>query len=293
MLAIDPVDPSKLTLVGKPAAVPGEFTNTVAASAKHKLVCVGATGAVAGISCAPFDGRSGIGKMDALRAFDIKQSTPPVGPTNTLSQVFWSNDESTLFATIKGDPAKNNTGFLAAFAVDCNGRAAAVSARGVQSSPRGTAVLFGSLPIPKTSNIFATDASFGGAVLSVDGTGHASLGAAQPIDGQKATCWVTISRASNSAFVSDVATPRLVEMSLDNASIIGQVDLASTGANGMIDLKASADLLYALAPGSANTSTQVLVMNVKGGSKQAKLVQQFDAGALGAGAISQGMAVLE
>jgi hypothetical protein len=79
MFTIDKADPTKLKMVGKPVAVPGEFPNTIAASEKNKLVCVGMTGAVAGISCAPFDARNGIGKMDNLRKFDIKQSTPPVG----------------------------------------------------------------------------------------------------------------------------------------------------------------------------------------------------------------------
>lgn len=298
MFAIDKADPTKLTMVGKPVAVPGEFPNTVAASSKNRLVCVGMTGAVAGISCAPFDDKNGIGKMDNLRAFDIGQSTPPVGPTNTVSQVFWSNDQSKLFATVKGDPAKNNTGFLSTFPIDgcSSGRSKAgikLSSTEERSVVNGTAVLFGSLPVPNSQDIFATDASFGGAILSVDGNDQGSLAASQEIQGQKATCWVTISPATKSAFVTDVATPRLVEMSLTDAKILGQVDLASTGSGGMIDLRASGNFIYALSPGDNNTSTKVLVMDVKGGSKQAKLVQSFDVAPLGGGATSQGMAILE
>jgi hypothetical protein len=298
MFTIDKADPTKLKMVGKPVAVPGEFPNTIAASEKNKLVCVGMTGAVAGISCAPFDARNGIGKMDNLRKFDIKQSTPPVGPTNTVSQVFWSNDQSTLLTTVKGDPTKNNTGFFSTFPVqacsDSKSKGArALSSTEVRSMVQNTSVLFGSLPIPNTKNVFVTDASFGGAILSVNGKGQGSLAAAQPISGQKATCWVAISQASKSAFVTDVATPRLVEMSLSDAKILGQVDLASTGAGGMIDLRASGNFLYVLAPGTNATNTNVLVMDVKGGSKGAKLVQSFDVSSLGGGASSQGMAILE
>ena len=292
MLSVSPDDPTQLTLVGEPVAIPGEFPNTVAASAQNGLVCVGATGAVAGVSCANFD-ENGIGAMDELRPFDIQQSTPPVGPTNTVSQVFWSNDQSKLFTTVKGDPTKNNTGFLSVFEVEsAQGQAKCLSRDETRSSPEGTAVLFGSLPIPGTSRIFATDASFGAAILSVGADNTASAEAAQEVEGQTATCWVTISSTTNTAFVTDVGVPRIVEMSLDDASIVGELDLADTGAAGLIDLRAAGGMMYVLAGGGGNSSAQVLVMDAKT-SGSLSLMQAFDLGALGAGANSQGMAVLE
>src|SRR5689334_17539099 len=110
MLSISPSDPTKLTPVGQPVSIPGEFANTVAASPKHNIVCAGTSGALAGVACGRFSDRGGLGPMDGLRPFDLGQTTPPVGPTNTLSQVFFSADESMLFATVKGDPAANKTG---------------------------------------------------------------------------------------------------------------------------------------------------------------------------------------
>ncbi|KAJ8128505.1 hypothetical protein O1611_g5126 [Lasiodiplodia mahajangana] len=58
MFAISPKDPLNLKPVGSPAPVPGEFPNTVAASAKNSLVCTAMSGAVAGISRvhSPHDG---------------------------------------------------------------------------------------------------------------------------------------------------------------------------------------------------------------------------------------------
>ena len=56
--------------------------------------------------------------MDELRSFDFEQTTPPVGPTNRVSEGFFSKDERRLFATVKGDPIKNNTGFFSVFAVE-------------------------------------------------------------------------------------------------------------------------------------------------------------------------------
>ena len=300
MFAIDAKDPTKLTMVGQPAQLPGEFPVTVGASAKNNVACVGMTGSTAGISCASFDAKQGLGAMDNLRPFDLGQSTPPVGPTNTVSQVFFSDDQATMFATVKGDPTKNNTGFLASFPVNAAGggcKAASVGAQGQQTSPEGTAVLFGSAAIPGSSDLFVTDASFGGAVLSMQqAAGGSSQAAGAPqvvgkgvVDGQKATCWAAISPATNTAFVTDVGVNHLVEMSLKDASIQSQTDLSANGDPGLIDLKAAGKMVYALSPGNGTTNAAVTVMD----ATSKKQVQHLDMKALGLDGNAMGMAVLE
>lgn len=295
MLAIDAHDPTKLTVVGASATLPGEFPNTVAASDKYKLVCVGLTGATAGVACAPYSA-SGIGAVDALRPFNLGQTTPPAGPLNTVSQVFFSGDETTLYATVKGNPAVNNTGFLAAFPVQntrstCHA-AASVASTGVTSSPSGTAVLFGSSPIKGSTNLFVTDASFGGAVLSVDAAGKASTVGKGVVAGQAATCWVAISPATNTAFVTDVGVDRLVEISLTDASIQGSpIDLSASNGGvdpGLTDLRAAGSFVYALSPGNGTTEAAITVVNAL--TKQA--VQHVSVAALGLTKSAQGMAIL-
>jgi hypothetical protein len=301
MFAIDAQDPTKLTMVGQPAKLPGEFPVTVGASAKHNLACVGMTGATAGISCAAFDAKQGLGAMDNLRAINLGQTTPPVGPTNTVSQVFFSDDQATMFATVKGDPTKNNTGFLASFPVNAaGGQAASVAAKGDQQSPEGTAVLFGSSAIPGSADLFVTDASFGAAVLgqqqqaAAGGKGkQAAAGAVQVVgkgvvDGQKATCWATISPATNTAFVTDVGNNRLVEMSIKDASIKNEIDLSANGDPGLIDLKAAGNMVYALSPGNGTTNAAVTVLD----AKAKKQVQHVDMKALGLDGNAMGVAVL-
>jgi hypothetical protein len=293
MMAIANNDPTALSCVGKPITVPGEFPNTVAASAKNKIACVGTTGAKAGISCASFS-HKGLSKMDNLRAFDLGQTTPPVGPLNTASQTFFSADESALFTTVKGDPTVNNTGFLSMFPVQAGQRGGnTVSTKEVRSSPKGTAVLFGSAVMPKDpSSLFVTDASFGAAVLKVDSAGQASVKGSAAIEGQKATCWATISDSTNSAFVTDVAVNRVVEMSLDDASIIKELDLSANGDPGLIDLRAAGDFVYALSPGNGTTNAAITVLDVSGGKGSMKQVQHFDLGSMGVGKSAQGMAIM-
>ncbi|KAH7355558.1 hypothetical protein BKA66DRAFT_503068 [Pyrenochaeta sp. MPI-SDFR-AT-0127] len=292
MMTISATDPTYLTMVGQPVAIPGQFPNTVAASMKHKLVCVGTTGAVAGISCASF-AKQGLGKMDSLRPFEIGQTTPPIGPTNTVSQTFFSIDESALFTTVKGDPAVNNTGFLSVFQVrQSNSGAAYLATKDTRSSPAGTAVLFGSATIPNDpSSIFVTDASFGAAVVSLDDNAQASIVRAQSIDGQKATCWATVSDATNSAFVTDVGVNRVVEMSLRDASVLGQLDLSTNGDPGLIDLKAAGNFVYALSPGNGTTEAAITVLDISDGQGSMKLAQHFKLNGT-AGKNAQGLAVM-
>lgn len=291
MFAIDRADPTKLKMVGNPVSVKGEFPNTVAASEKHKIVCVTSTGAVAGISCGSFSS-CGIGAMDDLRPIDLKQTTPPVGPTNTVSQVFFSNDQDTLYVTVKGDPSKNSTGFLGAFPVQgksaCMAKAS-VSREGVMSSPEGTVVLFGSSRIPKSTDLFVTDASFGAVVLAIDPkTEVATAKGKGVIEGQKATCWSTISPASNTAFVTDVALNRLVEMSLTDARIVSIIDLATNGDPGLIDLEAAGKFVYALSPGNGTTPAAVTVVDVTSKAQ----VQHLQLKVAGLSKNAQGMALL-
>ena len=297
MMAIDSQDPTKLTMVGQPVAIPGEFPNTVAASAKNNLACVGTTGAKSGISCASFSA-AGLGQMDMLRPFDLGQTTPPVGPTNSVSQTFFSADESQLFTTVKGDPMANKTGFLSVFPVSqvagSNGNAVkSLAAQDVRTSPPGTAVLFGATTIPGTSKVFSTDASFGAAVLSMgSGANPPTVIASQAIAGQKATCWVTISNSTGSAFVTDVGTNRIVEMSVENAMILSNTDLSANGDPGLIDLKAVGDFVYALSPGNGTTPAAVTVMDVSGGQGRPMVAQHFVLSSLGVGKTAQGMAAV-
>ncbi|KAI1110793.1 hypothetical protein F5Y14DRAFT_454634 [Nemania sp. NC0429] len=298
MFAISPKDPLRLKPVGSPVSVPGEFPNTVAASAKNSLVCVGMSGAVAGISCGSFSAQTGLGRMDSLRSIPLGQTTPPVGPTNTVSHAFFSEDESTLLTMIKGDPATNKTGFVSVLPIQkkrsCRGNSVVSSAaqKDMRSTPGGTAVLFGSQIIPGTNKVFATDASFGAAILDVDlSSGRAKALSTQKIDGQSATCWSAFAPATGTVFVTDVAVPRIVEMSAKNASIISETQLADTGASGFIDLKASGEFLYALAPGNGTVEPMILVMDLSGGPATAKPIQTFSLQGM-AGANAQGIAII-
>jgi hypothetical protein len=249
-----------------------------------KMVCVAHTGAKAGVSCASVDATKGIGKFDALRAFNLKQTTPATGPLDGIGTTFFSEDGTMLVTTVKGnpmDPNKAFPGFVSIFLVQ-NGK---VGTKDTQTTPAGTAVLFGTAPIPGTNNLLATDASFGSATLDLKNLQKPI--AMTKLDNQKATCWSTISKATGTGFVTDVGVNHLVEVDLKTGEKIK--DLQSQNGNpGMIDLQAAGKMIYALAPGNGTTKATVTVFDVSGGKGTAKEVQNF--AVQGADNKAQGMA---
>ncbi|KAL8707611.1 MAG: hypothetical protein Q9220_007398 [cf. Caloplaca sp. 1 TL-2023] len=281
MLAIDAADPSKLTMVGQPVNTMGDFPVTAAVSIKNQIACVGNTGVRAGIACFAMNAQTGLKPLMHSRIdFPINQTTPPVGPTNTVSQVLFNQDESMLITTVKGDPTKNNTGFLSMLPIQ-NGCPAA---QDIRSSPTGTAVLFGTASIPGSTDLLATDASFGAATISTTGT--PTVLSKVSVSGQKATCWAAISPLTRTAFVTDVSKNRIVEIDPANGNVLQTTELPNQNP-GMIDLVAGGHMVYALSPGNGTTRAAVAVMDVS--TRPAKLVQNFEP--KGAGKSSQGLTV--
>ena len=261
MFSIDPNDPTKLTMIGQPADTLGEFPLSVSLSTTLNQACVANSGAKNGIACFSMCQTKGLVPLDTtLRSFGLNQTTPPVGPTNTVSQTFFNADSSALITTVKGNPAVNNTGFLSVFPVANN----AVSMQDTRSSPAGTAVLFGTALLSNSSNIFVTDASFGSATLALSSSNIATVQASTKIADQVATCWATISGATGTGFVTDVLVNHLVEVDTNSGALIRELSLTN-GNPGMIDLEAAGNFIYALSPGNATVKSAVTVFDVSGG----------------------------
>lgn len=285
MFKIDQTDAANLTMVGEPAVIPGEFPVTVGASMKYNMACVGYTGAKSGTSCAKFT-RMGLGQMKQVVGFDLGQTTPPVGPTNTVAQVLFTAGESRLITTVKGDPNTNKTGFISVlpFQDVCSSTFEDVD---IRSSPPGTAVLFGGVNVPYTSDLFITDASFGTTLLNLNQTTEkVSVEQKVTIKGQGATCWAAYSQARESFFVTDAAVNRLIEISEDGSKIMSILDLEN-GDPGLIDLETSGRFVYALSPGNGTTPAAITVVDSFKGCQ----IQHFSLDKLGAGKRSQGMAI--
>ncbi|KAL8689900.1 MAG: hypothetical protein Q9218_004535 [Villophora microphyllina] len=281
MMAIDPHNTFALRIVGSPVSTMGDFPVTVAISPRNNMACVANSGAKAGIACFSMHQERGLAPlMDKQISFPTNQTTPPVGPWNTVSQVLFNRDESALLTTVKGDPRNNITGFLSTLPIQ-NDRPAAQDTRSV---PNGIALLFGTTLIPGTSDILATDAFFGALTISLDGAQPKTI-AKTTVPDQADTCWAVISPVTRTGFVTDLLVNSIVEIEPLSGRILQNTILPNDNP-GMTDLVAAGKLLYALSPGLGNTSAAVAVVDVS--QRPAKLLQNFEFN--GGSKSAQGMA---
>jgi hypothetical protein len=281
VMSIPRHNPTNLTLLNS-ADVLGDFPVTVGVSSILKMACVGSTGTASGVSCAPFT-QAGLGTFDALRSIPLNQTNPPTGPLNSIAQVFFNSDSTSLITIVKGDGTMPDTGLIAIYPV-VNG---VPSMTPQNTSPANTAVMFGSANIPGTNNLLVTDAAFGFVIL--DQANLSTPLAVTNITGQGATCWATVSASTGTGFVTDVLVSHIVEMDLTTGAIISDVDAGNNG-QGMIDLTNAGGHVIALSPGNGTVDGAVTVFDVSGGAGTVKSLQNLVMP--GVTRFAQGMAVL-
>ena len=286
MFRIDAFDPTKLTLVGQPVAT-AQYPISLAVSKTYQKVCVASAGNTAGLACASFSPVNGIGKLDTLRPYFTTPNTPASTQFNSIGDVYFSNDEKVLFTSVRGNGQGFN-GFLSAYPVV----GGAVSYKQVTSSPAGSEFLYGSVPIPGSSNILSADLGqgIGGAlIINVNSQLQGTTAKDIKIPGQSMTCWATISSVTNTGFLTDPGTSSLSEVDLQTGTLVKQ----ESGDIAMIDIRAAGNYLYALSVGNvtdpAVAPPAVAVFDVSGGRGTAKQIQNF--APQGATARAQGMAV--
>ncbi|KAK6525847.1 hypothetical protein TWF281_010891 [Arthrobotrys megalospora] len=284
MFNIDPRHPTCLTMVGKPASTMGDFPVAVAYSKKLKTACVLNSGASDGVACYSVSARTGLKPLDkSARKFNIGQSTPPVGPTGTVSDIFFTPDSKSLIVMVKGNPPTNVAGFVAVFPVH-NGK---VSLTPVKSNPTGSVALFGSSMISNT-DIIATDAGFGTMKLKLNPQTHAVVADVKTtIAGQAATCWTAFSAKTGSVYVTDIKMNRIEEVSASSGKVVSVLNFTN-GNMGNIDDAVGGDFLYTLSP--STKKVDIAVVGLACGQGNMKELGTFSI-ANGANQFSQGLAI--
>jgi hypothetical protein len=249
------------------------------------LICVANTGAASGVSCSKFNPDTGIEGFDTLRPIPLGQSTPPTGPANGLAQVFFTEDSSKLIAIVKGNGTSADPGFLAVFPIEQ--ASSTPSYDFTRASPEGAYFLFGSTTIPGTTKILASDAGFGAFIIDL--LEPEVPVAATNITNGKAPCWAITSPVSGTGFIDDVLVSQLVEVDLVTGAIVSSID-CENNQQGMIDMEAAGNKIYALSPGNGTVPAAVTVFDVSGGRGSQQAVQNFRVDF--AGKYAEGLAVL-
>lgn len=284
MFSIDPWNPMKPKLLGCKSSK-GDFPVAVAVSLKHKMVCVANTGINAGVSCASFDPTRGMGDFDELRRFNVGQTqNPPTGPVPGVGDIIFNGDESEIVVFAKGN-GKDIPGFVETYAVLQNG---SLSKQGEQFMPPGLGAEFGSAVIPWADNlVFSSQANFGAVVLDLKNL-TAQLMAKTNITGQGATCWAEVSTYTGTGFVTDPTINHLVETNLTTGAILSEYFPPNYNV-GMTDFRIMDSKMWLLSAGNGTTPASICTIDISGGPKSAKQIQNIAIS--GATANAQGLAV--
>jgi 6-phosphogluconolactonase (cycloisomerase 2 family) len=289
LFSIDPNTPSDLKSVGPPMSSGGEFPMSVAFTSDGTALCALNAGAMDGVQCFTVNATTGLTVMPNTRRFlGMNQTTPPSGPLGTASQVIFSQDDSTLYAAVKGNPKANVTGYIAAWNMTAEG----LSEEFVRVElPQDAVAPFSLTPIPNTNAFFSADAGVGADVF--DFSMGAEMAAASPmtrslaIPNQGATCWSAYSPQTGSYYVSDLITSTITEIALNGTnmtpSILNSYPIQAGVATLDLEVASlgSQDYLYILMPNTsavnvlrldqAGNATQLQQMDIAGPARQLNL----------------------
>lgn len=248
MIAIDAIDPCKLSVIGWPVSTMGESPVTAAISLKNNIACVANSGAKAGIAFF----RNGLPERphpvdaESNRLSHQAEHTSNRPLQNCLSRLLqqqWVNSDD------NGQGRSRQKQFRLSLHPPNQPRP--TCRLRLAHSPNGTAILFGAVVIPHTFNILATDVAFGAATLTI-ADGSAQVLAQANIPDQVKTCWVAISPYTNTAFVTDLVKNHIVELD-PTTEVIKQITDLPNANPGMTDLVATGKFVYALSPGNGTT----------------------------------------
>jgi len=273
MFSINPNNPTELTIVGPPVNSGGEFPISVAHSAQTGQLCVLNGGHVNGVSCFKVNPTRGLVPLpNTTRLLNINQTSPPIGPQHTGSQVLFSSTGDRLIAAVKGTNATaDDLGYLAVWDVSKDG---SLSQNYTKTS--GGNELFSMSLIPGTDAILVSDPNSGFVIYDYSKNKNSANVITGHITGQTDTCWTIFSQRSGTFFLSDRLAPAVWELAIDehlHGTVVHQYQQAA--GSELLDINIARfqgkEYLYVLAAGL--NSINVLAINDPGKSQ---LIQSYN-----------------
>lgn len=290
MFAINPNQPSQLSVVGAPVSSQGEFPVSLAVSAVSGNVCVLNGGQFNSVACFKPDSQLGLVSIDnSFRELGINQTAgAPTGPAGTVSHLLFNVDGSKLVASVKGVPP--NPGFLAVWDVAADGSLSEQFQ--AVTPPNGGLLPFGMSNFPHgPMTLVVTDAGIGFDVIDVQaalaqgGSGTTAItslaasnvvaggqSSANEVKGQTAVCWTAFSSVVGNFYMTDIGTNIVTEVNVDSSSlkptIVKQYPLGDGIATIDDDVATigGQDFLYILAANS--TSIEVMALPGPGAAQR-------------------------
>lgn len=274
-------------LVGKPVSTLGSFPMSVAYSASLKTACVLNGGSKAGVACFHVDHRQGLTRLGGLRHLPLNQTTPPLGPPLTTSDISFNPSSTALFATVKGNAMASPPaiGSIYAFPVKNGWVAHKPVVNQIKDLPMDFSIDF----LGSDTSALITDPSFGGSIVTI---AYPSLEITEnhhiAVANQGAACWGAYSSRFDAAYIIDAAHPNITAIDPVSGQTKGVIEYGMA-AKGGFDTAIDRTWMYVLS--GASTVVVIDLDGSHGGKAVGKQVQSFDLAAEGPAGAWQGMAI--
>ncbi len=150
---------------------------------------------------------------NSTRILPLNQTTPPVGPPGTLGDIQFSEDNTKLFASVKGNP-NTAVGVLVAWSV---GQDYTLSENFTAMAPGPGGVLpFSITVIPGNEALLVADPAVGFEIFDIsNSTRNAS--SVVPVEGQTSICWSVRSPKTGNYYLTDTAGGAMFEVAVDDS----------------------------------------------------------------------------
>jgi hypothetical protein len=238
-------------------------------------------GSVAGVTCFSVDHAKGLSPQGGLRPIALGQTTPPVGPPGTASDIVFNPSETALFVSIKGAPP--TPGSIYVYPV-VNGY---VSTTPVVSNPATLLVDFSLNFLASDSKAVITDPAYGASLVDISSSYYVTVSKKIVVTNEKAICWAVFSERFNSIALLDGGSPNVTLVDPASGAITGVVALDAAG-TGALDSKLDRTFLYILR--GAPEVTVLGDMGLTHGKVPTEL-QSLDLSALGSRQGFQGLSI--
>lgn len=244
------------------------------------VACVINGGAVAGVSCYSTDHAKGLKHLGGLRPIALGQTTPPVGPPGTVSDLVFNPSSTALIATVKGNGM--DPGYIYAYPVHFDG---SISTTPIIS--RAGLIDFSISFLGDDHRAIITDPGYGASLVHISPGFKFTVTKEITIAGQAAVCWSVYSQRFNTVYVFDVGVSDITMIDPWTGNIKGTIPGLAAGL-GSVDSAMDKQYLYVL-----KTAPFISVLDNTGLNHgvSPKDIQTFDLSSLGSRQGFQGFAI--
>lgn len=243
--------------------------------------CVLNGGVKAGVACFSADHAKGLTPLGGLRPLALNQTTPPVGPPNTVSDIVFNPSQTALIATVKGNGM--GPGYIYAYPILFGGF---ISPAPIVSRPSALLLDF-SVSFIDDHHAVITDPTYGAALVDVSWDLQFTVQTKIVVQGEGGICWSVYAPRFDTVFVIDAGTPNITLVDPASGAKKGGVVMDAANMGGF-DSQVDRQYLYVL---RGTPTVSVLDIGRLNCGPTMKEVQNFDLSALGPRMDFQGMAI--